>query len=157
MDSKILHDLKSTPFNERETFNNAILLLTMVKSEYYYIVGFSRPDNKVEIGFDFEDKLYGRISEIITMDFGSRSGEIQVSATLSNIVFEGKTAVPFTHKDNFKINGGYLYYERLFEKDKVIPVSMDRLSSIILTSKKDIEEFLNQSMAYILKNFGKKQ
>ena len=49
MDSKILHNIKDTPFSERETFNNAILLLSMVKSEYYYIVGFSRPNNIIRI------------------------------------------------------------------------------------------------------------
>lgn len=157
MDSKILHDLNNTPFNERETFNNAILLLSMVKSEYYYIVGFSRPDNKIEIGFDFEDKVYDKVSESVTMDFSSDSNGIKVSTQLANIVFEGAPVIPFTHRENFTIDKGYIYYERSFEKDNVIPVSMDKLSSIILSIKKDIEEFADQSIEYILKNKNKSE
>ncbi len=150
MDSKILHNIKDTPFNERETFNNAILLLSMVKSEYYYIVGFSRPDNKIEIGFDFEDKAYGQISETVIMDFSSNSTRILMTSQLTNIVFKEKNRIPFHQKDNFKINNGNIVYERLFKKDDVIPVSMDKLNLIILSVKKDLEEFIKQSFAYIL-------
>ena len=42
------------PVSVRETFNNTILLLTMVKSEYYYIISFSRSKGQIEIGFDYE-------------------------------------------------------------------------------------------------------
>lgn len=150
MNSKILHNIKDTPFNERETFNNAILLLSMVKSEYYYIVGFSRPDNKIEIGFDFEDKAYGQISETVIMDFSSNSTRIMMTSQLTNIVFEGKNTIPFVQKDCFKINDGYIVYEKSFKKDDVIPVSMDKLNLMILSVKKELEEFMKQSFAYIL-------
>lgn len=150
MNSKILHNIKDIPFNERETFNNAILLLSMVKSEYYYIVGFSRPDNKIEIGFDFEDKAYGQISETVIMDFGSNSTRIMMTSQLTNIVFEGKSTIPFVQKDCFKINDSYIFYEKSFEKDDVVPVSMDKLNLMILSVKKEFEEFIKQSFAYIL-------
>ena len=31
-----------TTVSKRESFNNTILLLTMIKSEYYYIIGFGQ-------------------------------------------------------------------------------------------------------------------
>lgn len=155
MDRKILHNLKDTPFNERETFNNAILLLSMVKSEYYYIVGFSRPDNRIEIGFDFEDKVYGQISETVMMDFSVNLSKIRVFARLTNIIFEGKAVIPFAHKDNFTIEDDSIVYDRLFEKDDTIPVSIDKLNLIILSIKKDIEEFINSSIAYLTKKIWK--
>lgn len=152
MDSKILHNMKDTPFNERESFNNAILLLSMVKSEYYYIVGFSRPNNQIEIGFDFDDKIYGRFSETVIMDFSTNSNGVVLFTQLANTFFEGKSVIPFNHKDNFTIDsGGYIHYERLFEKDDVIPISMEKLNTIILTIKEDILEFSLQSVSYILK------
>ena len=85
MDSKILHNMKDIPFNDRESFNNAILLLSMVKSEYYYIVGFSRPKNQIEIGFDFDDKTYGRLSETVTMDFSGNLNSIVLSIAVEKI------------------------------------------------------------------------
>ena len=157
MDSKVLHNIKDTPFNERETFNNAILLLSMVKSEYYYIVGFSRPDSKIEIGFDFEDKAYGQISEIVVMDFSSNSAKIIVTSHLKNMVFEGENDIPFFYNDNFEVINGYIVYEKLFEKDDVIPVSMDKLNLIILSVKKELENFINQSVSYILNLSRQKQ
>ena len=57
------------PLTVRESFNNTILLLSMVKSEYYYIIGFSRSEGIIEIGFDFESKLHGKNTEIIILDF----------------------------------------------------------------------------------------
>lgn len=150
MDSKILHNMKDIPFNERESFNNAILLLSMVKSEYYYIVGFSRPNNIIEIGFDLEVNTYGQISETFVMDFSSNSTRILITSQLTNIVFNEKNKIPFRQKGNFKINNGNIVYEKLFPKDDVIPVSMDKLNLIIMSVKKEFEEFIRQGFAYII-------
>lgn len=143
--------MKDIPFNDRESFNNAILLLSMVKSEYYYIVGFSRPKNQIEIGFDFDDKTYGRLSETVTMDFSGNLNSIVLSTKLCNTFFEGKSIIPFNHKDNFEIDNGFIYFKKLYEKDAVIPISMDKLNTIILSIKADIWEFYLQSFSYILK------
>ncbi|MBR5827549.1 MAG: hypothetical protein IKY78_10780 [Clostridia bacterium] len=155
MNSEILHNIKDTPFNERETFNNAILLLSMVKSEYYYIVGFSRPDNKIEIGFDFEDSAYGKISEAVTMSFSGDSSGIKVATKLANVLFVKETAMPFSAADYFAFKNGCVYYDRVFEKDDVIPASMDKLNGIILSVKKELGDFINQALVYIL-NQGRK-
>lgn len=150
MDNKFLHNLKDTPYNERETFNNAILLLSMIKSEYYYIVSFSRPNNKIEIGFDFEDKTYGKISETILMDFSSDSSSIKVTTKLANILFSKEAFIPFLPASYFISKNGCIYYERVFEKDDVIPVSMEKLNTIILSTKEDIKGFINKSFEHIL-------
>ncbi len=151
MNSQILHNVKHIPFNERETFNNAILLLSMVKSEYYYIVGFSRPDNKIVIGFDYENKIYGNISETVTVEFSGNTNGISVSSQLKNIILNDNTVIPLIYKDEFSITDKYVSYSRIFEKDDIIPVSMEKLNSIILLIKKDIGDFIESSMEYILK------
>lgn len=155
MDSKVLHNLKETPFAERETFNNAILLLSMVKSEFYYIVGFSRPDNMIEIGFDFEDEIYGAFSETVALDFSGDSDGIKASAKLNNIVFENGADIAELNTDNFSIADGCVFYERFFEKDDVIPVSMDKLNAIILKIKDNIVKFEKQGFSTIINNFDK--
>ncbi|MBQ8767718.1 MAG: hypothetical protein IJZ16_13055 [Clostridia bacterium] len=150
MDNKFLHNLKDTPYNERETFNNAILLLSMVKSEYYYIVGFSRPDNIIEIGFDFDDKYYGRINETIAMDFSGNINEIEITTQLTNVFFEGQNIILFDHEEYFSIEEGFIKYKRLFEKDDIVPVSMDKLNLIILSVKNDLFKFIEKSIEYLL-------
>lgn len=156
MDSKVLHNLKGTPFAERETFNNAILLLSMVKSEFYYIVGFSRPDNIIEIGFDFEDEIYGTFSETVTLDFSSNSDGIRVSAQLKNIIFEDGVDTTELNADNFSIEDGYAFYERFFKKDDVIPMSMEKLNAIILTIKSDVEKYEKKCFSCFVKGLNKK-
>lgn len=151
MDNKFLHNLKDTPYNERETFNNAILLLSMVKSEYYYIVGFSRPNNQIKIGFDLEDKLYGQISETFVINFSGDDNYIEVTTKLTNVFFEGKHIIPFKSKETFFINNGYIVYSRFFEKDEIIPLSMEKLNLIILKAKDDIVAFLEDAYKYILR------
>lgn len=150
MDSKFLHNLYDTPYNERETFNNAILLLSMVKSEYYYIVGFSRPDNIIEIGFDFDDKGYGRINETIAIDLSGNKNEIEITTQLTNVFFEGQDKILFDHDEYFTVEKGSINYKRLFEKDDVIPVSMEKLNLIILSVKNDLCKFIGKGIEHLL-------
>lgn len=150
MNSKVLHDMRGRPYQERETFNNAILLLSMVKSEYYYIIGFSRPDNMIEIGFDFEDKLHDPCTEVLTMEFSSVTDKIKVHGQLSNVVFDGETAVPFDWNPAFSVKDGYVYYDACFDMDEIVPVSMEKLNVMILSVKKDLEGFMDASIDYLL-------
>ena len=78
------------PLAVRESFNNTILLLTMVKSEYYYIIGFSRAEGKIEIGIDFESELHGKITENIILDFYGFEDFIELSCNLTSIDKENK-------------------------------------------------------------------
>lgn len=151
MDSSVLYNVKQIPFAERETFNNAILLLSMVKSEFYYIVGFSRPDNIIEIGFDLSGEHIGLCFETLILDFSADEYRLKVFSKLKNVVFENEAEIPFEHDGYFTLTDGGIYYERLFEKDNVIPMSMDKLNTIILSVKRDIEQFEENGFAYILK------
>ena len=151
MDNKFLHNLKDTPYNDRETFNNAMLLLSMVKSEYYYIVGFSRQDNQIEIGFDIEDKLYGQISETIVIKFSGNANYIEVTTKLTNVSLNENSMIPFECKDNFSVDNGHIVYSRLFKKDEIIPMSMDNINLIILKVKDDIVDCLVNAYEYILR------
>jgi hypothetical protein len=122
----------------------------MVKSEYYYIVGFSRPENIIEIGFDFDDKYYGRINENIAIDFSGNTNEIVITTQLTNVFFEGEYNISFEHDECFTIEKGFIKYKRLFEKDEVIPVSMEKLNFIILSVKNDLYKFIGKSIEYLL-------
>lgn len=149
MDNKFLHNLKDTPYNERETFNNAILLLSMVKSQYYYIVGFSRPNNIIEIGFDFDSKNYGIINETITVNFSGNSNKIEITTQLTNMIFKGQKVIIF-EDDGFTIEKGCVNYKRLFEKDDIVPASMEKLNLIILSVKNDLYKFIEKNIEYLL-------
>ena len=142
MEDNVLHNITETSFSERETFNNAILLLSMVKSEYYYIIGFSRPDNTIEIGFDFQNRLYGNITETITLDFVSPFNELRIRSELKNLYFGEKTKVTLPADSPFSIFEGTIFYQRTYALDSVIPISMDALNNIILNVKKELSEFL---------------
>lgn len=127
----------------RESFNNTILLLTMVKSEYYYIIGFSRTEGKIEIGFDFESDLHGKITEIAILDFYSADNSIELSCNLTNIDGENVKEIM-----NGKINKLFLFennsviYKAKIPSDKLIPTSIQVMNKYILLAKSDIFAFL---------------
>lgn len=131
------------PLAVRESFNNTILLLTMVKSEYYYIIGFSRTEGKIEIGFDFESDLHGKITEIAILDFYSVDNSIELSCNLKNIdgknvkeIMNGKINKLFLFKNNSVI------YKVKIPSDKLIPTSIQVMNKYILRVKSDIFAFL---------------
>lgn len=131
------------PLAVRESFNNTILLLTMVKSEYYYIIGFSRAEGKIEIGIDFESELHGKITENIILDFYGFEDFIELSCNLTSIdkenikeIMNGKTNILFLFDNNSVI------YKVKIPSDKLILTSIDAMNSFILQAKSDIFAFL---------------
>lgn len=142
MNSKEFYMLDK-PLSIRESFNNTILLLTMVKSEYFYIIGFSRSEGKIEIGIDFESELHGKITENIILDFYSFADFIELSCNLTNIDKENIKEIM-----NSKINKLFLFdnnsviYKSKIPSDKLIPTSIDAMNSFILQAKSDIFAFL---------------
>lgn len=46
----------------------------------------------------------------------------------------------------FTIEKGFINYKRLFEKDDVVPISMEKLNLIILSVKKDLYKFIGKSI-----------
>ncbi|MGN0180776.1 MAG: hypothetical protein ACI4DY_15250 [Monoglobaceae bacterium] len=137
---------KTESLPERESFNNTIILLTMVRSQYYYIVGFSRPNSMIEIAFDFESSLHRAITESITLHFGESEEYLIMRCRLKNVSAENsfENGTVFEGKGNIICSGSALEYEYLLPKDKLIPISVERMNQYILDAKTEIIGFLEK-------------
>lgn len=135
--------------SKRESFNNTIILLTMVKSEYYYIIGFSRPEGQIEIGFDYESDIHNVITESIIVDFYTDNKNIVISSEIKNInPNDFYDVVPF--EDNFCFENQTLKYKLLSQRDELIPISMEKMNAIILRAKSEIFDFLERYYKYCI-------
>ena len=144
MNNEVYYNTKIIPLAERETFNNTIILLTMVKSQYYYIVGFSRPSSIIEIAFDYESVLHSSVSESITIDFGSKDEWILMRAVLNNISAKDLVLTnDIASEGVFSCDGDKVVYYLKVKKDKLIPMSIDNMNEYILKAKSEIIMFLN--------------
>lgn len=146
MKCETYYNTKNVPLADRETYNNTILLLSMVKSEYYYIIGFSRPANVIEIGFDFESDIHGKITESMLIDF-SPEEYVVLRSELCNIQSNERydTIINFNSEVNkIKQHDGKYHYELRIKKDKLIPASIEKMNEYILMAKSDIIEFLEK-------------
>ncbi len=150
MDDGLFYDTADTSFVDRESFNSAILLLTMVKSDYYYIVGFSRPDSMIEIAFDFSGSLHGAITEIVKLDFSGCREQVVISCEMSRLSWEryerkGETisriAGQTVTQGEIICCDDRVTYALRTPKDAVIPFSTSRLNNMILTAKNEICDF----------------
>lgn len=141
MKQDVYHNIRSIPLAERETFNNTILLLTMVKSRYYYILGFSRAENCIELAFDYDSQLHSVISQSMTVDFGSHDRWVLLRAEINHLSageFYGDTVSEGT----FRCDGDRVVYEFKIPKDRVLPVSVDQMNRYILKAKSEIIAFV---------------
>lgn len=129
------------PVSVKETFNNTILLLTMIKSEYYYIISFSRSKGQIEIGFDFESELHNRITETIVADFYCDDNSVLLSCSLSNIDLSDSVTVK-TIDNRFAVAGSRIFYETKIPCDGVVPISIKTLNEYIMKTRSDIISFL---------------
>lgn len=145
MDNKF-YDIKNLSFCDRETFNNAILLLTMIKSEYYYIVGFSRVKGIINIGFDFESEYHKTITESISLDFNSSDEEIIIRCEIQNFSGESISINSNEYNGTFSVVNNKVYYLNTISKDDVFPLGIKELNKHILSSKNDIIGFLEDSI-----------
>lgn len=143
MNNEVYHNTKTIPLAERETFNNTIILLTLVKSQYYYIVGFSRPSNIIEIAFDYESDLHSVVSESITVDFGSDDECVLIRAALKNVSVKDFVLTDDIDSEGiFTCDGENVVYNLKIKKDKLIPMSIEKMNSCILKAKSEIIAFL---------------
>ena len=129
------------PVSVKETFNNTILLLTMIKSEYYYIISFSRSKGQIEIGFDFESELHSKITETIVADFYCNERNVLLSCSLKNIDLCDFVAVK-SLGDRFTVTNSNVIYESEIPKDKVVPISVKSLNEYIMKTRSEIISFL---------------
>lgn len=129
--------------SKRESFNNTILLLTMVKSEYYYIIGFSRVKGQIEIGFDYKSSIHNTITESVIVDFYSDDENVVLSGELKNINLDD-----FTYSsqlaENFYFENNTLKYRQISRRDELIPVSIEKMNGIIMRAKSEIFDFLEK-------------
>lgn len=131
------------PLAVRESFNNTILLLTMVKSEYYYIIGFSRVKGIIEIGFDFESELHGRITETAILDFYGDDNYVELSCCLRNIDRENiETIMNGRINKAFSVESGSVVFRAKMPSDSLIPTSIKMMNEYILQAKSEIFTFL---------------
>lgn len=128
--------------SDKESFNNTILLLTMVKSEYYYIIGFSRLKGIIEIGFDFESELHGKITESVTVNFNYGDDYITIESTLKNISNTEFADIQKLNNSKFHSDESGAFYRLAISKDKVIPTGINKMNAYILNVKTEISDFL---------------
>lgn len=138
--------------SKRESFNNTILLLTMVKSEYYYIIGFSRLRGQIEIGFDYKSTIHNAITESVIVDFYSDDKNIVLSGELKNINLDDFTDSEQL-ADNFYFEDNVFKYRLISQRDELIPSSIEKMNSIIMKAKSEIFDFLeNYYKTYICRS-----
>ena len=132
-----------TTVSKRESFNNTILLLTMIKSEYYYIIGFSRPRGQIEIGFDYTSDIHGAITESVIVDFYSDEDNVVLSGEIKNINIEDfRKSVP--SNKSFYLEDSVLKYRMLAPRDQLIPISIEKMNAIVLKAKSEIFDYLEE-------------
>lgn len=149
MDYKQYYSIKNASYTDRESFNNTILLLTMVKSDYYYIVGFSREENKITIAFDFRNDYNCILTEYVDIDF-SAGGYIVLSSKLESINSHDKKAdISFAPNHHFKVDEGIVSYVSKIEKDAVFPIGIQKMNEYILSVKYEISSFVNQYLNHL--------
>lgn len=141
---EVFYDIKSVPLSDRESFNNTILLLTMVKSKYYYIIGFSRPDEIITIGFDFESKTEGVITRGLTIDFKKSSDEIvlfceimKTEAVCDDIILMVKDKC-----EHIFCRNGQIVFEMRIQKDSMFPSSVKMMNKALMTARREIETLM---------------
>ncbi|MGN1418324.1 MAG: hypothetical protein ACI4W6_03260 [Acutalibacteraceae bacterium] len=142
MKSSSFYDLNEVSYSDRETFNNTIVLLSMVKSEAYYIIGFSRLDKIIEIGFDFESSFHSIITEEIHIDL-NHSDCIHFRCVLRNLNYSKKIKKLLdSASDSFFAVDNDIVYERSFARDRIVPISIDDIDLLIKRVKNEIIEFI---------------
>ena len=141
MQSDEFYNTKTIGFADRESFNNTIILLTMVKSEYYYIVGFSREKGYITIAFDFESDIHSVITEYLTIDFNSDEDKIILKSELKNVSPDYEIS---EHTENIDQENDKIIFEKQISKDDVFPIGTRQMHKEILSARYDISEFLEK-------------
>lgn len=129
------------PVSVKESFNNTILLLTMIKSEYYYIISFSREKGQIEIGFDYESELHGKITETVVADFYCNESSVILSCSLKNIALSDFVSVK-SIDNRFTVADSNVIYKSEIPRDGVVPISIKALNEYIMKTRSEIISFL---------------
>lgn len=147
------YSINTTPLVTRETFNNTIILLTMIRRDCYYITGFSRPDHIIKIAFDFQSDLHKSITEELIVDFLSNKDYIVIKSILKNIsAKELYPGIELIRQGTFSCNNNEVIYEYKIEKDKVLPIGFDAMHKSIVRAKREIVVFEEECFRKYLSN-----
>ena len=145
MANEEFHNIRGVSFIDRESFNNAILLLTMIKSDYYYIVGFSRPKNTIKIAFDFETQYFTKVTEYIQIEFSELENRIKITSEIQNVnvnnAFDEYKQI--VKSGSLMLINNKLIYTMFVDKDSVFPESIRDMNNTIKCAIKDIKEIIS--------------
>lgn len=143
MNENVFIDTKSVSFADRESFNNTILLLTMVKSKYYYIIGFSRTDGIIMVGFDFETKTDGKITRELKIDFSSSGTEIVLHSDVLEISDElAQSKYGEVQEKGVSIKDHTLCYDAAIPKDSIFPLTVKGMNAALLEARREMEKII---------------
>ena len=145
MNNNEFYNVKDVSFADRESFNNAILLLTMIKSEYYYIVGFSRPDNTIKLAFDYETAYFTNIAEVIEIHFTQSKEYIEFVSVIQNVelgYIDDEIRARCSY-GNLSLLNNKVVYTMTAKKDAIFPESIRDLNKLIQIVIADIKSLLN--------------
>lgn len=146
MNCKQYYNLKNVSYIDRESFNNTILLLTMVKSDYYYIVGFSRLENRITIAFDFKSDYDCVLTEHIDINFSDDNYIVLSSKLESANLIDRKIDISPYENNHFRINNGTSSYLKKIQKDSVFPIGIQKMNEYILSAKNEIVLYINDCL-----------
>lgn len=143
MQDNVFIDTKAVTFSDRESFNNTIMLLTMVKSEYYYIIGFSRPRGIITVGFDFETNTEGNITRELTIDFLSSASEIILHCEVLELP-ENMTISKYMQNSDKRLSvkeQKFCYDDRI-PKDNLFPLTVKEMNDTLMEARRILENIL---------------
>ena len=144
INEEVFYDTRTVSLTDRESFNNTILLLTMVKSKYYYIIGFSRPEEKITVGFDFDSDTEGTYTKELNIDFQSSNERIIFSCDIvkTDVISAEKIEWILHMFEHVSVKNGVLQYVDNLEKNTVLPSSIRKMNQCLLSARREIEMVL---------------
>lgn len=152
MNKEEFHSIRGVSFADRESFNNAILLLSMIKSDYYYIVGFSRPEQSITIAFDFESNYIPKLTEYLSLNFAALKTSLVIKSKIANVVISKDDSFFKTVcNERFSLCGDEVVYTNYCTKDTVFPKSIDQINTFIRESINEMKEFIVSYYNYKIK------
>ena len=151
MNYTTFYDVSSVSVVQREAFNNTIILLSMVKSESYYIIGFSRPLQRIEIGFDLARDGGQNIVQSLTIDFSDWTAGLTISGTIASLPAEQYNENFSGNTPAFSCDGKDIFYQRTYPTDELLPHTAAKMDRVLQASKNEILHFLGAQYAALLR------
>ena len=147
-----IYDMSSMSVTQREAFNNTIMLLSMVKSENYYIIGFSRPKQQIEIGYDLPSNNGLTVTQSLVVDFSDWDCGLTVSGTVAGLPAADFQENGPANTSAISCDGKNVFYQRTYPTDSLLPHSVSKMDRVLQASKNEILHFLSTQYSLLLQN-----